>query len=161
MFSFNLLENEKLVSVYRQTEATLFKPVLIIFVLIYFPWYFLLKYELAGAYIRLLFFWTLLVLIYAVRKYLLWLLNVYLLTDKRLVIVNYRGLFAKKVVESPLGRILNVSFSSKGFWQTLFQLGSVEVQVAGLHEPMILKNIAHPSELKDTLWKAHNRYTKA
>ncbi|MBI5530938.1 MAG: PH domain-containing protein [Candidatus Doudnabacteria bacterium] len=157
MFKFDLLENEKLVANYRQTEAVLFKPVLLVFILIYGPWYFLLKYELAASYDRLLLFWTFLVLIYAINKYALWLLNVYLITSKRIIIINYKNIFNKQVLESPLERILNISFTVKGFWASLFSFGSVEVQVAGLPEPMIIKKVAHPSEVKDFLWKLHSQ----
>jgi hypothetical protein len=155
MFKFELLENEKIQNIYRQTESVLFRPVLVVFGLIYFPWFILLKYEIAANHLRLLLFWTLLVLIYALRKFLLWLLNVYLLTNQRLVCVNYYGLFDKKVLESPLDKILNVSYHSKGLWQSLLGFGSVEVQAAGLKEPVILKNVAHPSQIKDALWQAH------
>lgn len=161
MFNFQLQENEKLVRVYRQTETVLFKPVLWLFALIYFPWYFLLKYDLAQNFIRLLLFWTLLVMLYEVNKYLLWRLNVYLVTNNRLIQVAYQSLLNKKVLESPLDRILNVSFSSKGFWQSLFKFGAVEVQVAGLPEPIVLKNLKDPGEVKDFLWKAHNQFGQA
>jgi hypothetical protein len=161
VFKFDLLENEKVVSIYRQTEAVLFKPVLVVFVLIYFPWYFLLRYGLASNYSRLLLFWTLLVFLYAAYKYILWLLNTYIITDKRLININYKNLFDKMVLESPLDKILNVSFFAKGLWQTLFDFGSVEVQVTGLSGPLVLKNIAHPSKVKDFLWQAHNRYNAA
>ena len=157
MFKIDLLENEKIVNVFRQTEAVLFKPILLIFILIYFPWYFLLKYELASSYVRLLFFWTILIFIHAVRKYLLWLLNVYLQTNQRLVSMQYAGLFSKKVLESPLDKILNVSFQLSGFWQAVFKYGDVEVQVAGLPAPIILKNVAQPSQIKDTLWRAREQ----
>ena len=159
MFKFELLENEKIQNIYRQTESVLFRPVLVVFGLIYFPWFILLKYEIAANHLRLLLFWTLLVLIYALRKFLLWLLNVYLLTNQRLVCVNYYGLFDKKVLESPLDKILNVSFSVSGLWQSLFQFGEVEVRVAGLSDALRLKNIAHPSRVKDLLWKAHSSYS--
>lgn len=161
MFKFDLFENEKVLSIYRQTEAVLFKPVIIVFILIYFPWYFLLKYDLAADYLRLLFFWTILVSVYAVRRYFLWLLNSYLLTDKRLVKISYSGLFSKKISEVPLNRILNVGFSTSGFWQSLFKFGSVEVQAEGLAEPMILANVAHPSQIKDFLWNSHNNQGKS
>lgn len=160
MFKFDLLENEKVVNIYRQTEAVLFKPVLVVFVFIYFPWYFLLKYGLAANYSRLLLFWTLLVFLYAGNKYILWLLNSYIITDKRLISVNYTSVFSKKVSESPLDRILNVGFFTRGIWQTLFKFGSVEIQVAGLGEPMVLQNVAEPSKIKDFLWHAHNHYVK-
>jgi len=154
MFKFDLLENEKVVNIYRQTEAVLFKPVLIIFVLIYFPWYFLIKYELVSDYARLVIFWTLLVLAYAAHSYLVWLLNAYIVTNKRLIQVFHKSVFNKKVTETPLERILNISYQVKGFWPALFGFGAVEVQAAGLLEPLRLKNISQPEKVKDFLWKA-------
>jgi membrane protein YdbS with pleckstrin-like domain len=159
MFKFDLLENEKVLNIYRQTEAVLFKPVLIIFVMIYFPWYFLIKYELVGNVDRLLLFWTFLVLLYGIHKYFVWLLNAYIVTDKRLINVAHKSLFNKKVVETPLERILNVSFQIKGFWQSLFRFGTVEVQAAGLAAPLILKNVSQPDKVKDFLWKIHNQHS--
>jgi uncharacterized membrane protein YdbT with pleckstrin-like domain len=158
--SNNHAQNEKIINIYRQTEAVLFKPVLIVFVLIYFPWYFLLKFDLAANYIRLLFFWTILVFLYAARKFFLWLVNIYLLNNQRLVHINYEGVFNKRVVETPLNKIASVGFSSKGFWQALFNYGSVEVQITALGQSIILKNISQPSQVKDLLWKAHNNNVK-
>lgn len=159
MFKFDLLPNEKVLAIYRQAEVVLLKPLAIIFALIYFPWFFLLKYDLAAQFARWLFLWTLLVLAYAVNKYLLWLLNVYLISSKRLVKIAYKNLLNKKVLESPLDHILNVGFSTKGFWQTLFGFGSVEVQAAGLPEAMVLQNLSHPSQIKDFIWAAHHNHS--
>ena len=159
MFKFDLLGNEKVINIYRQTEAVLFKPVLIIFSLIYFPWFFLIKYELVSNYDRLLLFWTFLVLLYGLNAYLIWLLNVYIVTDKRLINVSYKNLLNKKVVETPLERILNVSFQIKGFWQSLFRFGTVEVQAAGLVDPLSLKKVSQPDKVKDFLWKVHNEHS--
>ncbi len=153
MFKFDLLENEVVNNIYRQNEVILFKPVLVVFVSIYCPWYFLLKYDLVLTYDRLLFFWTTLVFLYALNKYLLWLANVYMVTSKRLVCVHYKNLLSKKVLEAPLDKILNISFSKHGFWRTLFDFGSVQVQAPGLPEPLLLKDVSHPSQVKDLLWK--------
>lgn len=161
MFKFNLLQDEKVSQIYRQSEAVLFRPVLIVFVLIYIPWYFLLNYGFAQGHLRLLFFWTLLVLLYFLNRYMLWLVNVYILTNKRLVSVGYQNLFAKQVLETPLERILNVGFVSRGFWQTIFNFGSVEVQVPGLPEPLRLSNVSHPAKVKDNLWAAHRNAAEA
>ncbi len=155
MFKFDLYENEKVINIYRQTEAVLFEPVLVLFVLIYVPWFFLLKYDMAATYLNWLIFWTVLVFLYGLNKYLLWLINVYIVTTKRIVNINYKTLLNKTVLESPLERILNVSFSVKGFWQLLFQFGSVEVQAIGLSEPIVIKNVPQPSKIKDFLWQVH------
>jgi hypothetical protein len=60
-------------------------------------------------------------------------------------------------VETPLERILNVSYQIKGFWPSLFRFGVVEVQAAGLADPLSLKNISQPEKVKDFLWKICNK----
>lgn len=161
MFKIDLFENEKVANIYRQAEIVLLKPVLVIFLLIYIPWFFFLKYEIAASYSRLLFFWTIFVALYGVHHYFLWLLNVYLVTDRRVIKVKYKNVFNKQVLESPLDRILNISFSVKGFWAALFSFGNVEVQVTGLPEPMELKNVSHPEKVKNFLWKTYQTYSGA
>ncbi len=155
MFKLDLLANEQPVAVYRQSEAVLIKTVVLVFVLIYAPWFFFLKYEIADTYSRLLLFWTILVFLYAVNKYILWLVNSYVLTNKRLIILNYKNLLNKTVLESPVERILNVSFVSQGLMPALFGYGSVLVQVTGLTDPMVLENVSHPNSIKDFLWNFH------
>lgn len=159
MFKFDLLENEKVLTIYRQTEVVLFKPVIIVFVLIYLPWYFLIKYELAQTYDRAAVFWTFLVMLYALHKYLIWLLNAYIVTSKRLIKIEHKNVLNKKVLETPLERILNVSYQIKGFWPVLLKFGTVEVQAAGLTEPMALKNVSQPEKVKDYLWKMHGQFS--
>jgi hypothetical protein len=156
MFKFDLQPNEDLVEVYRQAEVVLFKPVLMVLVLIYVPWFFLIRYELHVQYQTLLLLWTFIVLIYALNKYLIWLLNSYVLTSKRLVSLHYQTIFHKQVVETPLERILNISYETTGVLSSLLNFGNIEVQVVGLVEPMVLKNIKNPSKIKDILWRIHS-----
>lgn len=159
MFKFDLWENEEVQVLYRQSEAVLIKPAAVIFVLIYLPWYFLLKYELAADYRRLLLAWTIIVLVYGVYKYLLWLLNIYLVTNKRLAVINYPSLVKKRVAESSLHQIANISFVTTGFFASLFGFGNVEATVMGLAEPLVLKNVRQPAKVKDFIWKVHQRVT--
>lgn len=160
MFKFNLHPNEKLENIYRQSEVVLIKPVLIIFILIYVPWAFLIKYELDFQFRRLLLFWTFVVLAYGINKYLLWLLNCYLITSQRVVVIIYHQIFKKQVIESPIERILNISFQTKGFFSSLLRYGDVEVQIVGLVEPLVFKNVKNPERVKDILWNIHNKHVK-
>lgn len=157
MFHFDLLENEKLIAIHRQTEWVLARTVFIVFVLIYLPWFFLIKYEMVAGYVKLLASWTVAVFLYAVYKYLLWLLNVYILTDKRLVSVRYFSLLRKKVLESPLDMVANVSFSTSGIASSMLDYGDVLVQVANLADPVILENVRNPARIKDSIWKLNNK----
>ncbi len=154
MFKLQLLNGEKVKNVYRQAESVLFKPVLIIFVLIYFPWFFLIKFEMVQNSLRLLIFWSLLVLLYALNTYFLWLLNINLITNKRLIQIQYFSLFNKKVIEAPVTSILNASFLVSGFWNVIFKTGNVVIQTQGLKEPIIFKNVSHPEDVKDSIWQS-------
>src|SRR3989344_3089814 len=159
MFKFDLQSNEKLLNVYRQTELVLIRPVLVVFVLIYAPWVYLLKYELYEKFSTLVLFWTLAVLLYALNKYVLWLLNSYILTDKRLIHVKYNTVVHKQVIETPLERILNISYQTRGIMPSVFGFGDIDVQIVGLTEPMIIKNIKNPAKIKDYLWEIHSRHS--
>ena len=99
MFNFTLQPGEKLLKIQRQAEIVLVKPVLAVFILIYGPWTFLIKYELQTRFNRILLFWTALIIIYVLYKYVLWLINVYIITDKRLIAINYKSLVHKIVLE--------------------------------------------------------------
>src|SRR3546814_4664852 len=66
--------------------------------------------------------------------------------SKRLVHILHTGLFKKTVVETPLDRILNVSFRTTGILSTLFNYGDVLVEVVGLDHSLILKAIPGPSK---------------
>ena len=157
MFSLKLQPNEKLIKIYRQTPLVLSKFFLIYFLAIFIPWFFLHKYELDAKFSKILYLWTTLFLILAMRKYLLWMLNSYLLTNARLIEFLYFGILHKKVLETPLERILNISFETKGFFPSILNFGDVFVQIIGLSEPLILKKVKNPAQVKDFLWKIHTQ----
>lgn len=161
MFSLKLHSDEQLLAVYRKHEVTLVPKVLQIFVFIFIPWFFGLKYEYVFSspdHTKIFIAWTLLVAFFALHAFIVWSINVYIVTTKRLVHIVHTGLFKKTVVETPLDRILNVSFRTTGILSTLFNYGDVLVEVVGLDHSLILKAIPGPSKVKDFIWKIHLEY---
>lgn len=156
--NLNLLENESILHTYHQTPLVLAKVSFIIIVLVALPFLILWHNSLLGQYDRLLIAWAIIVFIATIRHWVIWLLNTYIITDKRLIKISHEGLFKKLVLETPLDRILNISFKTTGISSSLFNYGDVEVQVVGLMEPMILANISSPAEIKDYLWQVHNKF---
>ncbi len=157
MFSVNLRPNEKLVGMYRQTEMKLVKSVFFVFLLTFVPFYFLARYELLVEYKRLAFFWSGLVFLYFVRAYLLWLLNVCVLTSSRVIKITYEGLFSKNVSETPLNRVSNISFTSKGIIANLFNIGNVKIEIFGSQQILQMPHVRNPAEVKDTVWEVHKK----
>jgi hypothetical protein len=153
MFQFDLHEGEKLLKLQRQSEIVLAWPALVVMALIYVPAAFLLKYELFFEHKTLMFFWSFAMLLYFANKYMLWTLNCYLVTTKRVALVQYHSIFSKEVTEAPLGSIVNIKYSAHGILQSLLGLGHVEIKVAGLEDPLVFKNQRDPQKLKDYLWQ--------
>jgi hypothetical protein len=161
MFTHKIHDDENLLQIYRKHEITLVPKVLQIFVLIFIPWFFGLKYNFvfaSQAHVKIFLAWTILVAFYALHAFMLWAINVYMLTTKRLLHIQHTGFFKKFVTETPLDRILNVSFSTSGFFSTIFHYGDVHVQIVGLEHPIVLNSVPNPSDVKDFIWKLHHTY---
>jgi hypothetical protein len=151
---------EDLLRVYHQTGFVLLKPVAIFLAGTIIPALPLARYGLLSQY-KLLFFLLVIGLLgYVLKKWAIWSLNSYIITSQRLIRISHEGLFKKLVLETPLDRILNVSYKTTGLTSVFFGYGDVEVQVVGLIEPMILRHISDPAAIKDYLWKAHSEYTE-
>ncbi len=161
MFTHKIHADENLLQIYRKHEITLLPKVLEIFALIFLPWFFGLKYNFifsAPSHAKLFIAWSVLVGIYALYIFIIWSINVYMVTSKRLLHIYHTGLFKKLVLETPLDRILNVSFQTTGVFSTMFGYGDVLVQVVGIDHPLILKSVPHPNEIKDFIWELHHNY---
>ena len=162
MFKHKLHEDEELLEIYRKHEMTLIPKIFQIFILVFIPWYLGLKYKYifsTATHAKIFIGWFILVGIYAVHVFLVWTMNVYIVTSKRLIHISHSNLFNKTVNETPLDRILNIGFKTRGFFSTLFHYGDVLVQVVGLDQPLILEKIPNPENVKDFIWKMHGEFS--
>ena len=159
MFKIKLRENEKLILASRQTEWVWGKAVILVLVLIYVPWAFYAQYELQNmvAFRRILFFWTILVLLYALNKYLLWLINSYLITSQRIISVEYKNLFSKTVEEADILSIASISVKTQGILESLFNTGKLVINFAGTTKTFEMHKVREPEELKETILEAKNK----
>ena len=146
---------EEVLASYHQTFFVLHKPITLTLAAIIIPIIPLVRYGLFNQYRGLVVLWSIVFIGYFLKEFLIWHLNTYVITSQRLMKISHEGLFKRLVMETPLDRILNVSYKTTGIASSLIGYGDVEVQVVGLVEPINLKSINEPSEIKDYLWKAH------
>ncbi len=151
-----LHDMEHVREIYHQSIFVLVRPLLSFLILLLVPWYFISQYQVNSLQ-KVLTIWMVLIVLYFIRVLAIWRLNAYVFTNKRLIKMSHDGIFQRIVVETPHERILNVSYKTTGLPSVLFRYGDVEVQVVGLVEPIILKDISKPAEIKDYLWMLHNR----
>jgi hypothetical protein len=155
-----LKENERVRQIYRQSPFVLIHPLGVSVILIGLFGYALFRFSDITVLRNVLLLIILGVLLYGFRIFLIWRLNQYVVTNQRLLNYSQKGLFDQTIVETPHERILNVSYQTEGIISRIAGYGDVVVQVVGLIEPIIFKNIDTPLEIKDYLWEMHKRIVK-
>jgi len=79
----------------------------------------------------IILFWSLFVLGGAFIWLLHWFFNIYILTNRRVVDMDFVGLFHRRVSQAPLRNIEDVTFSKRGILQNFFDFGDMRIQTAG------------------------------
>jgi uncharacterized membrane protein YdbT with pleckstrin-like domain len=90
-------------------------------------------------------------LAYAFYNFLIWYYDVYIITNKRLIVVEQKGLFNREFAEMDLGQINDVTFSIKGIFATILQYGTVIVKGNG--STLELTDLSDPDEVQEMLKK--------
>ncbi len=152
-----LKDMEHIRQIYRQNGFVLLHPLTVSILLIFIPAYLVFKYDLPTIMHTLLWLWIIVVFGHIFRVFLMWRLNRYVVTNQRLLHYGQHGFFDQTVVETPHERVLNVSYKTEGAFSTILGFGDVIIQVVGLVNPIIFKNISRPMEIKDYLCEMHKR----
>ena len=95
-----------------------------------------------------LFLWT--GIFYTLTMYTL---DVWIVTDRRIIDSEQHGFFNRTVAELHLARIQDISVETNGFIQTIFKFGNLSVQTAGAEEKFKFFQIPNPNEVKDKIMK--------
>ena len=75
--------------------------------------------------------WCLIILGVAFQQFLYWNFNIYMLTNKRIVDIDFYGLFHRAVSQTPLTNIQDVTYTKAGIMQNFFDFGNLNIQTAG------------------------------
>lgn len=74
--------------------------------------------------------WYLVSIAYTLESFLTWFFNVYIITDERIVDVDFYNLTYKEVSDANLDKIEDVTYKMGGVIRTLFNYGDVLIQTA-------------------------------
>lgn len=112
-------------------------------------------YYLLVTAIYYLFWWY--GLFYAITMYLL---DIWIVTDHRIIDSEQHGFFRRIVAELHLSKIQDISVDISGVIPTFLDYGNLEVQTAGTSEKFFFKQIPHPNQVKDIIMEAHNQFIR-
>jgi hypothetical protein len=85
--------------------------------------------------------YTLFIILFFFTAFIDYWLDVWVVTTERIVSMEQKGLFARKLVEQKLHALQDVTSKVDGFFPTLFHYGEVAVQSAGAVPNTVLKQI--------------------
>jgi len=135
VFTFNARDDgEEIILVLRRHWFTNI-PWIITGILMIFAPFLLLTFSLWSIFppdyrLILAIFWYLLTFAVAFENFLSWYFNVFILTEERVIDIDFFNLLDKKMSEAKISMIQDVTSKTSGLTQTLFNYGSVIIQTA-------------------------------
>jgi len=82
-------------------------------------------------------------------------LDIWVVTDKRVIDVEQKGLFNREITTASLERIQNVTINVRGLFATLLGFGDVQIETAGaeLHQ-IVIRSSNNPERVKEMILRA-------
>lgn len=153
---------ERIVFIARRHRLTFLPRVLLFLLLLIIPWilYFFLDYikpdfftgpisQPAGILFLSGFYLFALVLFFT--HFVDYFLDVWIVTNERIVDIRQEGLFARTVAETRFFRVQDITSEVKGFLPTILGYGNVYIQTAGETGRFVFAQVPHPYKIAQKL----------
>lgn len=104
--------------------------------------------------------WT---LVAWVKLFAIWIdyyLDVWFITNKRIVDIEQKGFFRREISTFRMERIQDVTIEVSGIVQTLLDIGNIHVQTAGESQEFIIKGIGNPKRVKDIIVRQSDKVVR-
>ncbi len=148
----HLKDDEQVMLIVRRHGATLVPPLFLAFILIVIPFFMLFPLFSQGI-VGIIIFGAAVILGIgvAVRAFILWDADAFIVTTLRVVDVDQRGVFNRFVAEAMLPAVQDISWHRHGFIETMLGMGSLTVRTGSTSKPIVAHHIAHPERVQETI----------
>lgn len=102
--------------------------------------------------------WYMFVFASIIENILFWYFNTYIVTNKRLIDVDFRSLLYRDIKEAQLSDIEGISEQMSGILGSLFNLGDVIVETAAKSQRIEFLSVPNPDEVADRIQDLEGRY---
>ncbi len=114
---------------------------------------FLVDHRLAPLVIFILSIWFLVLWLVFFYHFTMYTLDVWIVTDRRIIDSTQHGFFNRTISELHTGRVQDVSVHIDGLVQTFFHFGDIQVQTAGTEEKFKFIQVPHPEKIKNEIMR--------
>ena len=95
--------------------------------------------------------WYLITTAYFLESFLTWFFNVYIVTDERIIDIDFYNLIYKEVSDANIDKIQDVTYKMGGVVRTLFNYGDVLIQTASEVPNFDFLAVPHPDKIVKVL----------
>lgn len=95
--------------------------------------------------------WYLITLAFVFEKFLGWFFNVYIITDERILDVDFVSLTYREVSETQIEKIQDIAYKTGGFLKAIFDYGNVYIQTAGALPKIEFELVPKPHKIVQIL----------
>ncbi len=107
---------------------------------------------LPGSYqMSFLIMWWIMTFGFFFSVFIIWFFNVYIITDERLIDVDFHSLIYKDVSSAKLDKIEDISAATGGAVQSMFDYGTIRIQTAGSKVTIDFADVPHPARVTKLL----------
>jgi hypothetical protein len=92
-------------------------------------------------------FWYLITFAYSFEKFLSWYFNVYIITTRRIVDIDFNNLLVKRYSDAEIGMIQDVTSEVIGVIPTIFNYGNILIQTASEVNQLVFERIPNPEKI--------------
>ncbi len=96
-------------------------------------------------------FWYLATLGFVIVKFIGWYFNIYIVTNERIVDIDFINLLVKRFSQAELSRIQNITYSASGIMATFFNYGNVTVETAGETPNIECTSVPRPDKVVEQI----------
>lgn len=160
----NHLHGEKVLHIIRKDLFILFKRAMLFILLIILPLIFFylmvitdpalllgtISYPLIvlGTSAYYLFIW-----LFFFFSFIDYYLDVWIITNERIIDIQQRGFFSRVIAEQKLFRIQDVTSEVNGFIPTMLRYGDCHIQTAGTKQRFFFHEVPNPDKIRDNIIK--------
>lgn len=95
--------------------------------------------------------WYMLIMAYVLESFLFWYFNVYIVTNKHLVDINFYNLLNRQILEVKLVNVEGVFSKISGFIGSLFNYGDVVARTAAEKQEITFDRVPNPDYVTDRI----------
>lgn len=145
------LKDEQIILLMRQHPITQLRWILIAIGLLFAPLLFgyvgMFSFLPVQFVLPALVGWYLLVIGFVMEGFLLWFFNVYIITDERIIDVDFYSLIYKNISAAKIDNIEDISATTGGALRSIFDFGTVRIQTAAAVTEFEFADVPHPNQV--------------